>query len=387
MALEKRFIASSNWKNNKEEKMKAGRLSSVIAFTLWFAAAFGATAAAATVEELFAEINKLPAKERQRRLEEGAKKEGNLVVYSNQGLETIQEYRNAFSKKYPFIKVESSRLQGAKGLDRILLENRMGKLPADVVGVDFDNIGELLKTNMHARYESPERKNFPSQFWDKDGRWYVAEYTLVVIAYNTNLVKPSEAPKGYADLLNAKWKNDISIDTEPEQAVFAWLMDWGEEKTVNYMKALMGNGAVPRRGHTLQVQLLCSGETKIAVEVYPPRVLQMKHEKGCPIGMVFPDPTPGSLGSHTGIAKTAKHPHAAALYIDFMLSGEGVVSLVKGGGSIPARNNAKAGWQEILNALESKRLRTVLIGHEKMAELKEKGYKLMEDIIIRKQFR
>ena len=100
-----------------------------------------ALAQAATVEEILAGINKLPSSERQKRLEDGAKKEGGLMVYSNQGLETIQEYANAFGKKYPFIKVESSRLQGAKGLDRILLEHRVGKLPADVVGVDFDNIG------------------------------------------------------------------------------------------------------------------------------------------------------------------------------------------------------------------------------------------------------
>ncbi|MGH7825802.1 MAG: ABC transporter substrate-binding protein [Candidatus Binatia bacterium] len=367
--------------------MKIAIRLSVLLAGVWLGMGLLTSARAASVEELYAGINKLPGKERQKRLEEGAKKEGRVVVYSNQGLETIQEYANGFEKKYPFVKVESSRLQGAKGLDRILLEHRVGKLPADVVGVDFDNIGELLKSGMHARYESPERKNFPNQFWDKQGRWHVVDYTLVVIAYNTNLVKPNEAPKSYADLLNPKWKNDISIDTEPEQAVFVWLMEWGEEKTVEYMKALMRNGAVPRRGHTLQVQLLCSGETKIAVEVYPPRVLQMKHEKGCPIAMVFPNPTPGSLGSHTGIAKSAKHPHAAALYIDFMLSEDGVAALAKAGGTIAARKGAKAGWQEILNALESKRVRTVLIGHEKMAEVKDKGYKLMEDIIIRKQFR
>jgi len=132
----------------------------------------------ATVEELFAAINKVPAKERQSRLEAGAKKEGRLTVYSNQGLETIQAYAAGFSKKYPFIKIDSSRLQGAKGLDRILLEHRVGKLPADVVGVDFDNIGELLKTGMHARYDSPEKRHFPEQFWDKNGRWYVNDYTL-----------------------------------------------------------------------------------------------------------------------------------------------------------------------------------------------------------------
>jgi iron(III) transport system substrate-binding protein len=374
--------------NKLKREKRAMKLNALAMFVLTILMGLNISPAqAATAEEILAAINKLPANERQRRLEEGAKKEGNLVVYSNQGLETIQEYSHAFQKKFSFVKVNASRLQGAKGLDRILLEHRVGKLPADVVGVDFDNIGELMKSGMHARYDSPQKKYYPNQFWDKDGRWYTADYTLVVIAYNTNLVKPAEAPKSYQDLLDPKWKNDIIIDNEPEQAVFAWLSEWGEEKTAQYMKALMRNGAVARRGHTLQVQLLCSGESKIAVEVYPPRVLQMKYEKKCPIAMVFPHPTPGSLGSHTGIAKSAKNPHAAALYIDFMLSEDGVAALVRSGGTISARKGAKAGWQEIINTVESKKIRTVLIGHEKMAEVKEKGYKLIEDIIVRRQLK
>jgi iron(III) transport system substrate-binding protein len=367
--------------------MKIVRALSLFLLAGGIAAGSTTAAPAANAEESLAAINKLPAKERQKRLEDGAKKEGNLVYYSNQGIETIQELASGFSRKYPFVKVDYSRLQGAKGLDRILLEHRVGKLPADIVSVDFDNIGELMKAGVHARYDSPERKHFAPEFWDKEGRWYVADYTLAVIAYNTKLVKPNEAPKGYADLLDPKWKNDISIDNEPEQAVFVWLMEWGEAKTAEYMKSLMRNGAVPRRGHTLQVQLLCSGETKIAVEVYPPRVMQMKYEKKCPIAMVFPNPTPGSLGSHVGIVKSAKNPHAAALFIDYLLSEDGVVALVKGGGTIPTRRGAKAGWQEILDALSDKRIRTVVIGHEKMAELKDKGYKLMEDILIRKQLK
>jgi iron(III) transport system substrate-binding protein len=349
----------------------------------WLFTAFAPPLQAASVEELLAKTNNLPPQERQRRLEEGAKKEGSLTVYSNSGLTTIRAYAKGFSSKYPFVKIDSSRLQGAKGLDRILLEHRVGKLQADVVGVDFDNIGELLKAGVLTRYDSPEKKHYSSQFWDKDGRWYATDYTIVVIAYNTNLVKPAEAPKGYADLLDPKWKNDISIDTEPEQAVFVWLLEWGEEKTVEYMKALMRNGAVPRRGHTLQVSLLCAGETKIAVEVYPARVAQMKHEKGCPADIVFPDPTPGSIGSHAGIAKTAKHPYAAALYIDHILSAEGAAALAKSG-AIPARKGTKGAWEEVSN-LDKKGVRMVLMGHDKMPQVKDKGYKLMEDILIRKQ--
>ena len=73
--------------------------------------------------------------------------------------------------------------------------------------------------------------------------------------------------------------------------------------------------------------------------------------------------------------------------MDFMLSEEGVVALVKGGGTIPTRTGAKAGWQEIIDALEDKRIRKAVIGHEKMEELKDKGNKLMEDIIVRKQLK
>jgi len=195
--------------------MRIARALSMLLTVGWLATASSPLAQAATVEELLAQINKLPAKERQRRLEEGAKKEGSLTVYSNQGLDTIRAYAEGFGKKYPFIKVDSSRLQGAKGLDRILLEHRVGKLQADVVGVDFDFIQELLGAGVLGRHDSPEKKHFGNQFWDKEGRWYASDYTLVVIAYNANLVKPTEAPTSYADLLNPKWKNDISIARRP----------------------------------------------------------------------------------------------------------------------------------------------------------------------------
>ena len=105
---------------------------------VWFYAAFAPPAESATVEQLLAEINKLPPQERQTRLEEGAKKEGNLTVYSNSGMTTIRAYANGFKAKYPFVKINASRLQGARGLDRILLEHRVGKLQADVAGVDFN---------------------------------------------------------------------------------------------------------------------------------------------------------------------------------------------------------------------------------------------------------
>ena len=81
-----------------------------------------------TVEEVLTEFNKLGSSERQKKLEEGARKEGFLKFSSNESLDSIQVLHNAFAARYPFIKLESSREPGLRGVTRIILEHRAGRL-------------------------------------------------------------------------------------------------------------------------------------------------------------------------------------------------------------------------------------------------------------------
>ena len=97
------------------------------------------------------------------------------------------------------------------------------------------------------------------------------------------MVKPEEAPRGYADLLHPRFKGELSIDTDPHRAVMAWLITWGEVKTREYIRALLRNGMMPRKGHTLQTQLLCAGEFKVGIGFHAYQVMQAKREKSCPI--------------------------------------------------------------------------------------------------------
>lgn len=339
---------------------------------------------AKTVEEILADINKLSPAERKRQLEAGARKEGALKFASNENIELITLYHNAFAAKYPFLKVESWRASGAKGVERVVMEHRAGKLDTDVVAVPFEVVGYVKKQGVWARYLSPELRHYSDQFKDKEGYWATNHYNIAVIGYNTNMVKPAEAPKDYPDLLNPKWKDDLSIDVEPDRAVQGWLIAWGEEKTREYMRALMRNGATVRRGHTLQIQLLCSGEVKVAVEVYAYRVAQLRHEKNCPLGMSFPNPTSGATGSEIGVNRNAPHPHAAALFVDFVLGVEGS-KVLAGTGRIPARRGVKALYEEVSN-LEEKGVNILMIPVEQAERLDPIAKKLVEEILIRRQF-
>src|SRR5207247_4569161 len=64
---------------------------------------FASMAQAASVEALLAEINKLPAAARQKRLEEGARREGAFTYYSIFNAELIGAYIIGFINCYPFI--------------------------------------------------------------------------------------------------------------------------------------------------------------------------------------------------------------------------------------------------------------------------------------------
>ncbi|HEY7553808.1 MAG TPA: ABC transporter substrate-binding protein [Candidatus Binatia bacterium] len=355
----------------------------IIWATIVMIAACFSSSDAASPDDLFSEINRLSAVERQKRLEEGAKKEGSVKVFTITYVTLIQAYLDAFMKKYPFIRAEYWRGSGNRLVNRVLTEHRLGKLEADIVSVPNEVPITLKKEGVWARYRSPELTNYPAAFYDEGGYWSSTHLGLAAIAYNAKLVKSQDAPKDYPDLLDPKWKGELSIDLEPERALQAWLAAWGEARTRDFLTKLLQNGAVVRRGHTLQLELLCAGEFKIGVELYPDSVARMKHEKKCPVNIVYPDPTPAQLGTISGIASRASHPHAAALLIDFILSGAGAEILARTG-QLTGRKGIKPPYEEL--DLESKRVRLTVISPQKANELLPATAKIMQEFLSSKKF-
>jgi iron(III) transport system substrate-binding protein len=222
---------------------------------------------AASVEPLYTEVSKLPSDARQKRLEEGARREGALTYYSISQTDLIAAYIKGFTARYPFIKGDFYRGSGNQLVVRTMMEHKTGRLMADVISVGTENVMALKRSGIWTRYRSPEAQNYPREQYDRDGFFHSDSLGLATMAYNSLLVKKEEAPKSYSDLLDPKWKGSLTIDLEPERAMLAWLSVWGEAKTRDFVQKLLANGATVRRGHTLQGQLLCAGEFKIAVEV------------------------------------------------------------------------------------------------------------------------
>lgn len=337
--------------------------------------------AAANSEVVLNELNRLSPAEREKKIIDGAKKEGGVVVYSSENVTLLQRYEVAFAKKYPFLKAEYWRAGGDRVGTRVLTESRAGKLQADLVGLAFDVVNEIKDAGILARYTSPERKFYADAFKDAEGYFTPTNLIHAVIGYNTKLVSPREAPKDYPDLLSPSWKGSLTIDTEPSRALMGWLKAWGEEKTRKYLEGLARNGVTVTRGHTLQTQLLCAGEYKVGVELYLYTAAQM-NRAGCPVNIIFPNPTTVASAQSWAIPVAAPHPHAAALLLDFLLSAEGA-ELVADHGRIPARSGVKPKF-ESLNQLASGTVPVQVLTPEDARRFRQPADKLLKDILLRR---
>jgi len=350
------------------------------ALALWLVVgALVSTAHSAAIEALYSEINKLPPQQRQKRLEEGARKEGAFKFYGVSNAALLGAYTAGFMKRYPFIKAEFWRGSGNKLVFRALTEHRAGQLDTDAVLVGTENVMALKRAGIYARYHTPESVHFPKEYDDKDGYWHADSLGISTIAYNTQLVKKEEAPKGYDDLFDPKWKNALSIDMEPERALSGWLTAWGEKKARAFVEGLIKHGATVRRGHTLQAQLLCAGEFKVAVEIYPDAILRMKKD-GCPVAIVFPNPTPAQVGGTIGIYARTQRPHAAALFVDFMKSAEGA-KILASTGRLSGRKGVKSVYEE-LNNLEERGIPLLIVDPEQSEQVSKPMGKIMQEVLL-----
>jgi iron(III) transport system substrate-binding protein len=88
-----------------------------------------------------------------------------------------------------------------------------------------------------------------------------------------------------------------------------------------------------RKGHTLLAGLVASGEVPFALTTYSHGAEKMK-QKGAPVEWFAIPPAIGRANG-VAIARRPAHPHAAALFVDFILSPEGQ-KILEQGGYVPA---------------------------------------------------
>jgi iron(III) transport system substrate-binding protein len=280
---------------------------------------------------------------------ERAKSEGEVVLYSAWGFETLQLVQKAFAKKYPFIKLNVLRMRSERLLSRTAAEHKQKIFSADLFS------GSQLAMLNHKReghlqkYLSPEHAAFPKEFKDPDGFWTAFNVDTRVVAFNPRLVARDQLPRSYDDLLSPKWKGKMGMD-EFEYTMFGSLLEiMGREKGLAYMRRLAQQDLNIRSGHSLLTQLLLGGEFPLYIDGFGGTIEQVKAQ-GAPIDWIGLEPVIVSLYP-VGMALNAPHPNAARLLLDFLLSKEGQ-EIARSVAKIPGRADVEAPFPRLTKGLK-----------------------------------
>jgi iron(III) transport system substrate-binding protein len=251
-----------------------------------------------------------------------AKKEGTLVFYGSMTTEHHNKLIAAFNQKYPFVKVEGFRANSLTVVNRVVTEQRTGRPMVDVINVDELSGWVLKDRGLLQPYASNETRAFPEAYRDPEGFFTCCTYIVTnVIAYNRKLVRKDEAPKTFEDLLLPKWTEKLGMETDLAKLFAALVPLWGRQKTIDYFMAMMKQKPSMRSGRSLLAQLMAAGEFPVGLGFYGYRMLELQ-EAGMPLEIVQADPVV-AWPFRLLLAKNLRHPNAAKLFIDFVLSEDG----------------------------------------------------------------
>jgi len=154
---------------------------------------------------------------------DSAKKEGRVVFYASMETQSAQRLVGAFEKKYPFIKVDATRIGSERMAMRLVAEAQAHKVLADVVNQSAFDFYGVLQKGIFENYHSPESAALPPEYKDEKGLWSINSATLNVIGYNTKLVPPANIPKSFWDLTDPRWKGLLIMDeNESKMRVNGW---------------------------------------------------------------------------------------------------------------------------------------------------------------------
>jgi iron(III) transport system substrate-binding protein len=337
--------------------------------------------AGATPEEIWKSLENLPPAEREKKLIEGAGKEGEMIWYTNTGVENANRYIQAFKKLYPFINAQFWRSKTRQVVQRVVAEARAGRHLVDVVKPSTDLMPVLLDAKILGRYESPSRAPYPAQ---GKGAYYTnMNYAFRIFSYNPRKLPRKDVPRSWEDLLQPKWKSEILFDESSLEEVVSLIAVWGKEKTADYFGKLSRQQLLIRVGRDTTSQMMMAGEAPLAVTTYAYNSESLKAQNA-PIDWVAQDLIPTLMYPLT-MARNAPHPYSAALFYDYLLSEQGQRLIAKEGRVVahPKVEPIYPRMKELQNLLGTQRVQLNTI--EQNHKLYKDGLKILDEIVLQRK--
>jgi iron(III) transport system substrate-binding protein len=276
--------------------------------------------------------------DRDSRLVARAKQEGSVVLYTSLAPTESQPLAAAFQKKYG-VRVELWRALSDQVVRRTITEGQARRHAVDVVETNGPEMEMLTREKLLAEIHSPYLADLPPASIPSHRTWFPDRFNFYVVAYNTTKIQRAEIPKDYASFADPKWKGRLAVEATDAVWMATLIKSGGASTGLDYFRRLSALRPAVRQGHILLANLVVAGDIAVGLTAYHSNVVPLRR-KGAPIDFVPVQPVVAQPQG-IGVARNAPHPHAALLFVDYVLSPEGQ-QLFESLGRVPASTRVKS---------------------------------------------
>jgi iron(III) transport system substrate-binding protein len=270
-----------------------------------------------------------------------------LVVYSPHGKDLLAFYEHAFEAAHPDVDVQWVDMGSQTVLDR--LRSEKANPQADVwFGAPSEIFAKAAKEGLLEPYVPSWAKDVPADAHDPHDLWYGTYLTPEVIAYNTDAIKPADAPQDWDDVLAPKWKGEVIIRdpvaSGSMRAIFSAIIARSIRETGSaaqgweWLARLDGQTSEYALNPTLLYQKLGRQEGLISLWDMPDIAMLKRHGQ-FPIGYVIPKSGTPELVDAIAVVKGTKHPELAREYYEFVTSESALLEAARQFMRMPVRTD------------------------------------------------
>ena len=253
-----------------------------------------------------------------------AKDEKSLVIYAGGPISNYEPLAREFEGKFPGLTVA---IEG--GFSNVLNQKieqqfKEGKLQADMVL--FQTAQDFVRWKGQGKMLAFKPEGFDAidkSFKDPDGAFIVWYVGMLSYAYNTQQLRPENAPKSGLDFLKPEFRGKmIACYPHDDDATLYLFHTLAQKYGGDYIDRYLANEPNWVQGHLSVSRSVAAGTNLVTLDATTSTVLNLK-KAGQPIEFVFSqiDPIP-IYYSTAGIFKDAPHPNVAKLYLSWVLARE-----------------------------------------------------------------
>ena len=270
-----------------------------------------------------------------------------LLIYTPHGQDLLREFTALYKVKEPEVEVQFLDMGAREILERVRAERNRPQ--ADLWwGAAHTTFQTAADENLLAPYRPSWADQIAASRRDSQDRWYGTYQTPEVIVFNSEAVKPEEAPKDWDDVLDPKWRDKIILrnpnPSDSMRAIFGAMIwrfykDTGSaEKGYDWLRRLDSNVHEYTADGTLMMQKLVRREGLISLWNLPD-VWIYKEQKGFPVGYVFPASGTPVITDGIAIVRGAPNEEEARKFYEFVNTPESLLLAAKKYYRIPVRTD------------------------------------------------